>query len=176
MSSTHIFVDESKHRNYLLVAATVVPGDLEPLRKLVRAMVLPRQRRLHMAKESDSRRKVIADAICAAEVTSMVYTADAGTYRRELDARYACLQALVRDTNPNLNTRIILEQDDSLIDWDRRQLYTLTRQHVSHMQYAHHRAATEPLLALPDAIAWCWAKGGTWRTRIEPAIAGIRQV
>jgi len=39
------------------------------------------------------------------------------------------------------------------------------------LQYAHHRAATEELLTLSDAIAWCWAKGGHWRSN-APVVAG----
>lgn len=71
----------------------------------------------------------------------------------------------------------MLEQDDSLMDWDRRQLYTLSRQtHLPNLRYEHSRARSEQLLAIPDAIAWCWAKGGDWRRRIEPAVTTIRKV
>ena len=30
--------------------------------------------------------------------------------------------------------------------------------------------ATEQLLGIPDAFAWCWAKGGHWRSHIRPVI------
>jgi hypothetical protein len=29
---------------------------------------------------------------------------------------------------------------------------------------------------LPEAIAWCWAKGGDWRRSIEPVVADVREV
>jgi hypothetical protein len=32
------------------------------------------------------------------------------------------------------------------------------------------------LLAIPDAIAWCWAKGGDWRRRIESVVTDVREV
>jgi hypothetical protein len=44
----HVFVAESKQRNYLLVAAVVMPGDLAGARRALRALVMPGQRRLHM--------------------------------------------------------------------------------------------------------------------------------
>ena len=44
------------------------------------------------------------------------------------------------------------------------------------MRYGQHRAATEQLLVLPDAIAWRWAKGGDWRRRIGPVAVDVRGV
>jgi hypothetical protein len=130
---------------------------------------------VHMKKESDSRKRAIAAAICGAGVTATVY--DAGRYRDELDARAACLRGLIDDASRQEDTLLVLEQDDSLIDWDRRQLYALTRNaHLSGLRYEHRRASAEQLLAIPDAIAWCWAKGGHWRRRIEPAVTAARQV
>jgi hypothetical protein len=34
----------------------------------------------------------------------------------------------------------------------------------------HRRATTEGLLAIPDAFAWCWAKGSHWRTHIRSVV------
>lgn len=129
-----------------------------------------------MKKESDSRKRAIAAAICGAGVTATVY--DAGRrYRDELDARAACLRGLIDDATHQEDTLLVLEQDDSLIDWDRRQLYALARNaHLSRLRYEHRRASAEQLLAIPDAIAWCWAKGGHWRRRIEPVVTTVRQV
>jgi len=59
-----IFVDETKQRDYLLVAGVVLPGDLAATRAVMRGLVLGGQRRVHMAKESDPRRRSIAAAIC----------------------------------------------------------------------------------------------------------------
>lgn len=42
--------------------------------------------------------------------------------------------------------------------------------------YRHHRAHEEPLLALPDAIAWSWHRGGQWRKRVEPLVTAVKVV
>lgn len=58
--SRHLFVDESKDRDYLLVASVHASGDLEDLedlRKLMRGLVLKGQRRVHMKKESEPRKR-----------------------------------------------------------------------------------------------------------------------
>lgn len=94
--SRHLFVDETKHRDYLLVASLHASGDLAELRKLMRGLVLKGQRRVHMKKESDPRRRAIAAAICGAGVSATIY--DAGRdHTDQLQARLCCLRALVDD-------------------------------------------------------------------------------
>jgi hypothetical protein len=58
--------------------------------------------------------------------------------------------------------RLVLEGDDSLIRWDNQRLIEFTRRHGSRdsLSYEFMRANEELLLGLPDAIAWCWTKGG----------------
>ena len=54
--SGHIFIDETKQRGYLLVASVVAAADLDLLRKIIRSLILPGQRRLHMKDENDRRK------------------------------------------------------------------------------------------------------------------------
>lgn len=174
--SSHLFVDETKHRGYVLVATAVIPDDLDLIRKMLRGLVLPGQRRLHMKDESDPRRRSIATAIAVSGVTATVY--DAGRrYRNERERRAACLHALVVDAAQRSDAMLVLEQDDTLMASDRKLIYRATREaNCADLRYEHRRAAAEQLLALPDAIAWCWAKGGDWRRRIEPVITEVREV
>ncbi len=175
--SRRVFVDETKRRNYVLVAVSVPTEDLDSLRKIMRGLVLPGQRRLHMKDENDRRRRSIATAIAASGVAATVY--DAGQRgATERDRRTACLQRLVADVADGLDTIIVLEQDDTLMASDRRVLYAATRQDgcVEAVRYEHSRAGAEHLLSIPDAIAWSWARGGEWRRRIEPVIKAIREV
>jgi len=44
------------------------------------------------------------------------------------------------------------------------------------VRYVHRKPSTEPLLAIPDASAWSWAKGGDWRRRIDPLITDVGQL
>ncbi len=169
MSGGHVFVDESKHRDYLLVAGVVVPSDLDAVRRTLRGLVMPGQRRLHMAKERDRRRRHIVDAIVAGGVTATVYDAGGGD-RDELAAREACLRAVVVDAAVRSSPMLVLEQDDSLLWWDQQRLIEITREVGCRetLRYEHRRAREEMLLAIPDAIAWCWARGGHWRQQVEP--------
>jgi hypothetical protein len=174
--SSHVFVDETKRRGYLLVASAVVTGDLAPTRRMLRGLVLPGQRRLHMKDESDSRKRSIATAIAVSGIQATIY--DAGRrHRTERERRAECLRSLVVDLAAQDVAMLVLEQDDTLVDSDRKLLYSATRDAGrADLRYEHQRAASEQLLALPDAIAWCWAKGGDWRRRIEPVVTDVRTV
>jgi hypothetical protein len=177
MTARHIYVDETKQRGYVLVASVHIADELDDLRKTMRGFVLRGQTRIHMAKESDQRRRAICDAICAAEVKATIY--DAGQrYKDPLDARSACLQALIGDITVSEQTLLVLEQDDSIIHWDRQRLIELTRAQGRRntLRYGHHRARSELLLTVPDAIAWCWARGNQWKRRIRPVVTAVKQV
>jgi hypothetical protein len=82
--SSHIFVDETKRAGYVIAAVTV--SDTEAIRKIVRALVLPGQRRIHMKHEQARRRRVIVSALAAMQVQATVYDA-ARRYRTDLAAR-----------------------------------------------------------------------------------------
>ncbi len=174
----HVFLDETKQQGYVVAAAVVVAGELEPLRRVVRDLVLPGQRRLHMKTERDSRRRQIVAALVQAGAEVVVY--DAGRrYRTDLQAREQCLRGVVADAARWAGaTRLVLEQDDSLVRWDSQQLIELAREAGcrDRLHYGHERAAAEALLAVPDAVAWCWGRGGDWRRRVEPLISTVHQV
>jgi hypothetical protein len=175
VTARHIYVDESKARGYVLVASFHIGKDAE-LVKALRKFILPGQTRLHMTKESDGRRRQILDAIIAAEGTATVYDAGHRYGANQLAARAAGLQAIVEDAGQQ-QTLIVLEQDDSLIQWDRQFLYQAVRavNQANSIRYEHHRAKSRLLLTVPDAIAWCWARGGEWRQRIE-GVAEYRKI
>lgn len=176
MTGAHIFVDETKRRDYLLVAAVTLPAEQRALRAMIRGLTLPGQRRLHMKSESDPRKRMIASAIVDAGVRATVYNAGS-SYKNERDRRAACLQALVQDAARRRDELLIIEEDQTLRRWDQQRLIELTRAaDCQSLRYEHRTAAQEQLLALPDAIAWCVAKGGDWLRRIDPCVETVIDV
>lgn len=124
--SGHVFIDETKQRGYLMVAGVVVADDLDVLRKTIRSLILPGQRRLHMKNENDRRKHAIASAIVATDIQVTVYDA-ARRYRNERERRAACLRAVVNDAAARAHPVLVLEQDDSLLSWDNQHLIEFTR-------------------------------------------------
>lgn len=73
--------------------------------------------------------------------------------------------------------RVVLELDEVVRNIDRNVLYRSIRATgTTDLRYEHLRAHEEPLLAIPDAIAWCWSRGGTWRARVRELVDTIRTV
>ncbi|MFI6308031.1 hypothetical protein ACIBCH_39600 [Amycolatopsis thailandensis] len=171
----HVFVDESKEGGYLVTAAALLSGDLTSARRAMRGLILPGQRRLHFTHESDGRRKRILDTIAALDPTVTIYDASAHHRRRQ---RQACLDVLVEDLASAGTRMLVLESDESIVELDRKTLYRAVRAQECHdvLEYRHLRAFEEPLLAIPDALAWCWQRGGHWKARAREMVAGIRTV
>ncbi|MGQ0625544.1 MAG: hypothetical protein ACT4PP_12965 [Sporichthyaceae bacterium] len=175
--TVHVYVDETKAAGYVLAA--VVVADPAAVRKVVGGLVAPGNRRLHMVDERPRRRPAIVDAVVSTEIAVSIYDA-ARRYRTEREARAACLTALVQDLawEGNREARLLLEQDDSLVGFDNQRLIEATRAtgQRGRLHYGHATAHVEPLLSLPDLAAWCWARSGEWRRRIEPILATVRTV
>lgn len=125
-----------------------------------------------MKDEADGRRETIAKALAAADLRATAYDARR-RHRTQLLARAACLSALIDDLATSaVDTVIVLDQDETLVQSDRRLLYRAVRDvgREGTLRYEHRRAATEQLLGIPDAFAWCWAKGGYWRSHIRSVV------
>ena len=120
----HIFVDEVKERGYFVVAAGLLPGDTATARKIIRSLVMPRQRRLHFHKERDARRKEILDAIDELEPAVTIYDGSGRPRQRQRDA---CLTALVDDAIARQAELLVLERDDSIVEVDKKLIYQRIR-------------------------------------------------
>jgi hypothetical protein len=153
-----------------VVAAVLSSADVTATRRAVEGLHLGTQRRIHFKDESDGRKRSILDVVTAAPVKVRLY--ECPRVRHELTAREACLTALVEDLAALGGERLVIERDDSTISHDRRTLYQAVGKVGvrGDLQYVHLRAKDEALLALPDAFAWCHAKGGKWRRRIEDLV------
>jgi hypothetical protein len=171
--TVHVFVDESKARGYLLAAAAIEPKDVSQARKHIAALHLPGQPRIHFAKERVSRRRAIVDVFADLPIAITLY--DAPNRASEHAARKACIEQLVPDLAKLGARSLVIEQDDSLIDSDRRLLYSCVRAAGCDetLRYEHTRAHNECLLAIPDGVAWCWTKGGDWKRRASGLVAEV---
>jgi hypothetical protein len=172
--SAHIFVDESKRRGFLLAAAAVESDQLAGLRRHIMALRLPGQRRLHMTSESDRRRKtILAAMIETAGPCVTIYQVAA--HRSDREARDLAMTRLVDDAAKMGAARLIIERDEPAVVSDRRIIRDRTTRAgcLDTLAYVHRRPHEDCLLAIPDAAAWCWAKGGDWRHRARPLVSDV---
>ncbi|TCC31778.1 hypothetical protein [Kribbella speibonae] len=158
----HVFVDETKSRGLLMAAARCPAGDVAVNRKSLRALLLPGQERLHFNHETDARRKQILGVVAESHPVVDLYRADRDT----LAGRTRCLQAIVRDVAGTAE-RLVIEREESSYDHDRRTLHAAVLQRRCYdLSWALIAPKLDPLLWMPDAVAWAWARGGLWRQRV----------
>lgn len=65
-----------------------------------------------------------------------------------------------------------------VLEADKKLLYRCVRELgcPDKLVYRHHRAHEEPLLALPDAIAWSRHRGGHWKKWVQPLVRAVEVV
>ncbi|QHT57306.1 hypothetical protein GXP71_15310 [Cellulomonas sp. H30R-01] len=169
-----MYVDETKAKGYVLVASALHPAECAVVRGHVRRLILPGQPRLHMKAEKTPWQHLVLSTLVSLGVRATVYEADARTHRTDIERRRACLARLIGDVAGTCE-HLVLESDESQDARDRRDLVELTRDAGCRdtLRYEHRTAAAEPLLAIPDAVAWAWARGGDWRRRVAPLVERV---
>ena len=148
-----------------MCAASVSASDLESTRRSLRKLRLRGQQRIHFASESDSRRKSILATLTNLNVSNFVYVA---TGRDQPAARRAILQKMVADLRSNGVALFVLDSRQGQDHKDRATIHSLVGSNPEPaFEYYHHRSAHEPILWIPDAVAWAWGRGGNWRRQVE---------
>lgn len=172
IASPHLFIDESKARNYVMVAAAIAPSDVGAARAGLKALLMPGQRSLHFRNESDARRRKIIDTICDQGWSAVLVVSTDSDQRA---ARDACLRECVTFAARTKATRMTIETDESLVAHDRRLLFAASRaaEVVDRFEYRHMRRHEDAALWVPDALGWSYTRGGTWRTRIAPIVSAV---
>jgi hypothetical protein len=159
---------------YRLVATPVAAHDVSAVRRGIKDLIKPGQRRLHMVKESPARRRLILRRLTDLGLTSTIYEAGPG-HKTDIRRRRACLVQLVTDTSTGAGGHLHLETADGVDERDRRELVEIVRDLGCRdaLTYRHLHASQEPILAAPDAIGWAWTKGGEWRDRARPLVTSL---
>jgi len=163
-----VFVDETKAKGFLLVAAILQPADLAVGRRTMRRLVLPGQKRLHMKEERDSRKQQILKAVAEINPDIVIFRASSG-YGNEVPAHAACIYALTHFAVKAEHLELVLELDETQQRNDEIRLISAMKHYgaSAKLAYRHARASEEPLLSIPDAVGWAWARGGEWRSRCD---------
>ena len=101
---TTLYLDESKSSGYTVVAAVFAAGDMASMRKSVAVLLRRDQRRIHLVKENDRRRREILSEFKRVGVRATVYHAKGLS---DSDARELCLTAIVADAAATGVDRIV---------------------------------------------------------------------
>jgi hypothetical protein len=175
MPGEHVFVDESKRDLYLVAAAVIAPTNLNGARTALRALQLPGTRKVHFQAESDAFRRKFLGQVNELQVTARIYTAGG---RTDLDSRRRILIQLVGDLVTMGASRLVIERDDSLVIHDQRAIKAERSRLLAAntLRFDHLGGTEDPLLWLPDAIAWAWCRNRTWRSQVAGIVTDITEL
>jgi hypothetical protein len=172
--TVHAFADESRRGStYLIAVAIADPGYLRPLRRELRGLLLPGQRELHFNDQKDRRRRVLSDAIARLPVEARVYRRTCDNHGEP--ARQHCIDRIVCDLLSLGAQRLVLDSRSQLDSKDEVTIRSAIVRHPHHTRftYEHVDSASESLLWVADAVAWCFGAGGHWRKRVDRIIGTI---
>ncbi|MCU1452656.1 MAG: hypothetical protein JWN46_802 [Acidimicrobiales bacterium] len=159
MSGLYAYVDESERRGrYLMCSVIIDPSQAGALRRAVKSLLLPGQRRLHFKKEAPRRRRELATALNDLDLDVSVFVCRSANGRSESDMRRLCLQAIVDDLQRRGPATLILESRHQQDDDDHPAIAAARRVSPS-LTYEHVDGRQEPLLSLPDSYAWLVGAG-----------------
>jgi len=167
------YADESIRGASFIFALALIPSQAKTdVDRTVRSLHLPRQRRIHMVDERDSRRREVISSIVGLDaVRGILYVGPRPVSR----ARPACLSALADDALRMGVRQLVLDRGEE--HQNRRDRATLRASLAkSDVGYLHAPSWEHPGLQIADIIAWAYGAGGDWRRRISPVIDGVRRI
>lgn len=128
----------------------------------------PGQRRLHFSKERDDRRRQFLARIVELPIQAAFFSA-AG---HAVPARRACLQDVLASMADRPVSRLVIELAEPEYERDRQSIAEVVEKvpWLKTVSVEHMRGHSDPMLWVPDALAWAYGAGGSWRTQVEPLI------
>ena len=167
----HAYVDESARGDYLLCAAVIAPADCPAVRQALRALLLPGMARLHMAKETPDRRRAILSLLSAQSLKTVLYVSH---YQVQRQGRAEIMRRMVGGLGVD---RLVIESRHNADIEDNRALReAVAKGRLERFSYVHEQPKREPMLWVPDAVAWAYGKGGDWRRRAQPVVSRVEIV
>lgn len=164
--SAHAFIDESiRGDRYLICASIVDARALGATRQSLRLLLGRGQQRIHFNNESNTRRRLILRRIADFAAVSVICAARDNDQVR---ARTAALHEVVVHLRSSDVGRLVLEARQGQDHRDRaviRRAAGIDDKRV--FGYTHLTPVNEPLLWIPDAVAWAWGRGGAWRQMVR---------
>lgn len=163
----NVYVDESKAGDFIICAVQLSASDAGACRRVLKGLVHSGSRRVHMKSEGPERRAKVIRSILTLPISARLYVArPCGDRKKTL--RKEVLTRLVEDLRHEDVSMICLETDASVESLDRQWLYAAVRRvdEDASLRYEHRSPHDEPLLWLPDVIAWSYARGGKWRSSV----------
>jgi hypothetical protein len=164
------FIDESvRGSKYLLAAVIVDHTRHQDIRRELKSLRQFGRSSLHMHREVIGRKRLIASAVAQMEITCVLAVQELSG-QSLMSARIKCLNELSGHELVRSTSQLTLETSNS-IELDKKILSNSAYEFSGKFpHYRHLSSAQEPLLWLPDIIAWCAGKGGEFENIVKPLL------
>lgn len=171
MTQRLAFVDESLRPGRYLLACVIVPlADAGGLRRSLNGLLMSGERRLHLQRESKRRRRQILEDVVALDLDAIVYVAGNRDGRDAEGARADCLEQIVIDLQDHgVDTQLFIERREGADHRDRATIIAC-RARTPLLNFEHLDPHADPLLWLPDCLAWAVGARGEWARRVAGAV------
>ncbi len=163
------YIDESARSDFLLVGVNVPQENLFEVRQTMRSLRTKDSHHIHMYREPRGRQEFITQVVSELDLNAWIIRV-AGTTAKEPLARDLALQNLSKISSIKDSRLLTLDYinrnrlDNSIL----RNIAQNAEYQFPH--YRHMNSRHEPLLWLPDIVAWCYGRGGPWRDAVEPLV------
>ena len=163
------FIDETTAMRYRLCLVAVPVENLSETRKAMQLLRLKGQSRIHMKKESDSRRRQILDQIFKIDSWEcLILEAKTEGLTPSQARKELLLLASAHRIWPSI--RHLVVEDSTQPDADKKMLTWLKNYSRHDWSFDICKPAAEECLWLADALGWAYAKGGNWRKGVQSRI------
>jgi len=164
------FIDESvRGSKYLLAAVIVDHTRHQDIRRELKSLRQFGRSSLHMHREVIGRKRLIASPVAQMEITCVLAVQELSG-QSLMSARIKCLNELSGHELVRSTSQLTLETSNS-IELDKKILSNSAYGFSGKFpHYRHLSSAQEPLLWLPDIIAWCAGKGGEFENIVKPLL------
>jgi hypothetical protein len=167
--SFNTYVDESARDNFLLCGINVQQSQIHKIRGTLREFKVNGRSHLHMYQENRSTQEAVAAFVSNLPIRGWLIIVSAHTAKEPL-ARKLALQSLVEISSLR-GSRLLTLDDISCRRSDSKLLKDVAKNmDYQFPHYRHVNSRHEPLLWLPDIVAWCFGRGVSWRDAVEPLV------
>ena len=171
----HSFIDESiRGNNFYLAEIQIATKDVGWIRTSVSRKMRRNGSLVHMHNESmASRNRAIEELMKLPFQAKIIQCHKTISI---LKSRERCVHRLASSQHIKFCKHLVFEQISSNLA-DRRILEMYAKKSDSDFpEFRHMKPSEEPLLIIPDVVAWSFGRGGIWRQKIASKIIEFSQI
>jgi len=145
---------------------------LHEIRQVMRDLRTKNSHHIHMYREPRGRQEHITQIVSNLEISAWLIEVSNNTAKEPL-ARNLAIQN-IGNIQSIRNSRLLTLDYINRNRIDNSILRGIAQNaNYQFPHYRHMNSRHEPLLWLPDIIAWCYGRGGTWRDAVEPLVTEV---